>query len=171
MQAQEWTNVDKADWTRGVWDEEPDKAQWTDEKTGLPCLVVRGPSGALCGYVGVSSKHPWYEIDYSICTTQCGEDWCEHSPGCRIDVHGGLTFSSKCAETNDPSKHICHVVDAGEDDDVWWFGFDCAHYGDLCPKYEHQLPYSWDDWYKDFGYVKGQVAKLAGQLASVGDKQ
>lgn len=45
--------VDKSGWARGVWDSEPDKIQWQDAETGLPCLIVRGPVGALCGYVGV----------------------------------------------------------------------------------------------------------------------
>jgi hypothetical protein len=75
--------VNKADWQRGPWDNEPDKIQWQDEATGLPCLIVRGPVGALCGYVGVPSGHPLHGKDYD---------------DARVDVHGGLTFAHGCAE-------------------------------------------------------------------------
>lgn len=59
---------DKSLWERGPWDAEPDKAQWSDEDTGYPCLILRGPSGALCGYVGVSNDHPAYGLNYNGCT-------------------------------------------------------------------------------------------------------
>lgn len=29
---------------------------------------------------------------------------------------------------------VCHVPDPGEPDDVWWFGFDCAHAWDYSRK-------------------------------------
>jgi hypothetical protein len=41
--------VDKSWWPRGPWDDEPDKVQWPDEATGLPCMVKRGPVGSFCG--------------------------------------------------------------------------------------------------------------------------
>lgn len=84
MERIEYRNViDKTDWTRGPWDKEPDKIQWQDDATGLPCLIVRGPSGALCGYVGVATDHPWHGGSYDSCD---------------VDVHGGLTFAHGCAE-------------------------------------------------------------------------
>jgi hypothetical protein len=86
MERIEYRNVlDKSDWARGAWDDEPDKIQWQDEASGLPCLIVRGPSGALCGYVGVSPGHPWHGSDYDSCD---------------VAVHGGLTFAHGCAEIN-----------------------------------------------------------------------
>lgn len=45
---QTWTTLpDKAGiWGTGPWVGEPDKAQWEDETTGLPCLALRyGPRG------------------------------------------------------------------------------------------------------------------------------
>lgn len=84
MERVEYRNViDKTEWARGAWDNEPDKIQWQDEATGLPCLIVRGPSGALCGYVGVAPGHPWHGKDYDSCD---------------VDVHWGLTFAHGCAE-------------------------------------------------------------------------
>lgn len=100
METKEYRGVwDKSEWDRGPWDDEPDKLQWQDEATGLPCLIVRGPVGALCGYVGVMPGHGFYQTDYNDCPICCGsaENWCEHSPRSRLNVHGGLTFSGDCA--------------------------------------------------------------------------
>lgn len=69
MQTKEYTTVDKSTWERGEWDNEPDKKQWLDEETGLPCLIVRGCiTGALCGYVGVPKGHPAYRYHYDGCS-------------------------------------------------------------------------------------------------------
>lgn len=59
MKAREWYDVyDKSGWGDGPWQKEPDKAQWLDEATRLPCLAVRNNvSGTLCGYVGVPPGH------------------------------------------------------------------------------------------------------------------
>src|SRR5581483_7299765 len=105
--------VDKSIWPRGEWDDEPDKKQWQDKETGLPCLIVRGGGGALCGYVGVSEGHPFFGKDYGDIDDN-------------LDCHGGITFADFCAHTNDESRHICHKPDPGEPDRVWWLGFDCS---------------------------------------------
>ncbi len=55
--------IDKTSWPRGEWDSEPDKVIWYDE-TKFPCLILRGPVGALNGYVGVMPYHPAYGISY-----------------------------------------------------------------------------------------------------------
>jgi len=83
MQTKEYRNIDKSEWARGPWDDEPDKMQWPDATTGLPCLVVRNGSGALCGYVGVPPGHPAHGMDYGALDVQ---------------VHGGLTFARGCAD-------------------------------------------------------------------------
>lgn len=169
MQAKEYRTEDKSTWGPGAWQSEPDKAQWQDEETGLPCLMVRNRGGALCGYVGVPDTHPWHGKDYSACVKGCGKDWCEHTPESAIRVHGGLTFADACADTDDEEHGICHVPDAGEPDNVWWFGFDCSHSGDLSPQY--MANFDWygfrDGAYRDFDYLKSQVASLAHQLAAV----
>lgn len=151
MKTQEWNFGEAVRClTRGAWDTEPDKRQWTDAETGLPCLIRRGPHGALCGYVGVPDGHPAFERHY---------DYVD------VDVHGGLTYADFCSE----SEHgICHVVEPGEPDRVWWLGFDCAHSGDFCPRYSHRNTYSYDEQYRDFAYVTEQVQGLARQLAQIG---
>lgn len=151
----EYRTADKSTWGHGQWHQEPDKVQWIDPATGLDCLIVRGPSGALCGYVGVPETHPFHGKDYS--------DIYDHD----IECHGGLTFSDSCAPANDKGEAygICHVPAEGRPDHVWWFGFDCAHSGDLCPKFRQ------DDFgynlYRDIDYVKAEVGSLAAQLAAI----
>lgn len=159
----EYRTVDKSAWARGEWDNEPDKVSWTDAATGLPCLIVRGPSGpsgALCGYVGVAEGHRLFGVDYSDARLLKAEE----GDGRYFDVHGGLTFSDHCSPSEDESRGICHVPEPGAPDHVWWFGFDCAHGGDVCP-----MPGRSFDWpdqsYKDLRYVRHHVTSLAAQLA------
>jgi hypothetical protein len=160
MQQREWTNIDKSDWPEGPWKTECDKEQWVDEATGLPCLIKRNGFGALCGYVGVSEGHPWFEKEY---------DDVEPAP----DVHGSLTYSDFCQEGDDDGHTICHIVDPGEPDRVWWVGFDCSHHCDYEPAREVFNPardflegYSaCDQVYRDRAYVKDQCARLAAQAA------
>ena len=213
METIEYRTIDKTGWGQGPWQDEPDKKQWQDNDTGLACLIVRGPVGGLCGYVGVSEGHPWFGRDYSEALTEGGDDWGSDSPEGRTEVHGGLTFSGRCAdhsqeqwekfiaakEANEKQaatypegdsaewlrkwagcfdnyeawvarSHqtvICHIPALGDPDNVWWFGFDCAHAGDLCPKMTRYGRHPDDDRYRDIGYVEAECAKLAMQLASV----
>lgn len=85
---------DKPDYPGGPWDSEPDKKQWMDEETGLPCLIVRNPfMGNLCGYVGVPEGHP---------------DFRKPHKEVLVKVHGCLSYSSLC------SGLICHTDEPGE---------------------------------------------------------
>ncbi len=79
-------------------------------------------------------------------------------------MHGGLTFADSCQETEDESRGICHVPEKGQPDNVWWFGFDCAHSGDVCPKYD--LSHSGYETYKNIAYVKLECENLARQLSA-----
>jgi hypothetical protein len=155
MQTLEYRFEDKSDWGAGPWQDEPDKRQWRDAETGLPCLIVRNMFGALCGYVGISKGHPAYEAEYDDVD---------------VDVHGGLTFAGKCCEG---SEHgICHKVDPGEDDDVWWLGFDAGHFRDLSPASEARdrargFGPIGNPIYRDISYVESECASLAKQLAAM----
>ena len=143
-----WNNIDKSDWPRGKWDNEPDKAHWIDDKTGLDCLIVRNGSGALCGYVGIPKDHEFFEK----CYVDVDDD---------IDVHGGLTFADKCHPTKNEGEGICHPKKGSANDIVWWLGFDCAHWNDISPAF---FRIHGDSVYRDFGYVRDQVSGLAKQL-------
>lgn len=136
---------------RGPWDTEPDKEQWRTE-AGLPGLLVRSGMGALCGYAAVPPGHPLHGQDYETVDTRLPEG-----------VHGGLTYAAFCQEHG----MICHEPEPGEPADVWWFGFDCAHAGDLVPAMSAGLRCR-DDVYRDHGYVRAEVERLAMQLAALG---
>ena len=242
--------VDKSQWGDGPWQSEPDKIQWQDAATGLPCLIVRGPVGALCGYVGVPKTHPAYGLHYDGCTTEAAEEWREESrkrmraarlnpTGPRVmpdfsdmpektvvpvvgeavtalDAHGGITFSDECQDTSyetwlawrgrltaraDEAKQypvgdaarafeewgacldsyqawleraharfICHIDPTN--DQVWWFGFDCAHAGDICPSIDYTSTagtrFLGDSIYRDVAYVTKECEQLAAQLQELG---
>lgn len=187
---EEYRTVDKSDWGSGRWTDEPDKAVWVDEATNLDCMIVRGPSGALCGYVGIPESHRFYGRDYMECEhgADCDDRYSHDSSAHAIDVHGGLTFAAGCAKTDDPSKHVCHIPQAGRPHDVWWFGFDCAHLYDISPAtkvrersyYEKAKAegdeegmrlwgFSWaepGESYKGINYVIHEVERLAAQLVA-----
>jgi hypothetical protein len=160
-----YTTIDKSGWPDGPWQNEPDKVQWCDEATGLPCLAVRARSH-WCGYVGVSPGHPAYEKDYDDVYDLSG-DWDSEN---YLSVHGGLTFAGHCAHGPEETS-ICHVPDPGEPDNVWWLGFDCAHSGDLSPAhirmYEKAGLGIGGEEYRDLDYVRAETTQLAGQLASL----
>jgi len=115
------------------WEDEPDSFDWVDPDTQLHCAIRRAPSGHLCGYVRLPRRHPW---DHRDCDA------------IRAEVHGGLTF-------------------AGDDlinttlDGSWWIGFDCAHVGDLIPKYPKDQP---EVKYRTMGYVKNECTRLCRQV-------
>ena len=156
----------------GPWNDEPNKVQWVSRSTNLDCLIVRGPMGALCGYVGVPKGHRLYGLDYDV------------EPMTDLDVHGGLTYAASCQQAD--ADGICHVPQPGRPADVWWFGFDCGHYMDVVPgmlKYDNPLAGAIVDLsntlehvltpperresvatYRDIDYVKGQCTTLAKQI-------
>lgn len=157
MEHKTWTTVDKTGWGDGPWQREPDKEQWADEATGLPCLLKRNMFGSLCGYVGVSEGHPWFGKPVS---------------GIDPDVHGGINYASFC-EDGDEAYTICHVPAPGEPDRVYWLGFDCGHAFDFQPRMPEILagvtaPLMADLFfrhavYRDVNYVKTECARLAAQ--------
>lgn len=161
----EYTTVDKSEWGQGEWTHEPDKVQWVDGATGLDCLAVRQARlGHWCGYVGVPPEHPFHGKGYS----ECDDDF---NYTVDVEVHGGLTYARECQETDDESKGICHVPEPGRPDNVWWFGFDCAHSGDLSPAmaarevamgFPRMPGY---ESYRPFSYVQNECTSLAAQLA------
>lgn len=142
--------IDRSKWPRGPWDEEPeDRVEF--EHAGLPCLLRRSPgSGGWCGYAAVPPGHPLHGADYG----DLGD----------IEVHGGLTYSDPCA------GEICHVPKPGEPDDVWWFGFDCAHAYDRTPGMEAALAAMGglgpDAVYRTRAYAEAETRRLAEQLAA-----
>jgi len=122
-----------------------------------PFAILRMGMGHLCGYVGITEAHPLHGCTYSTRKPEFSKlidgvkvaDWpgalpyipifCQlegedYSLDVCIPVHGGITYGSK-----------------GNDNDLWWLGFDCAHAEDR------------DD-PKDESYVREQVEVLARAL-------
>lgn len=159
MKAQIWFDpwMSRVGWSRGEWDNEPDKAQWTDAATGLPCLAKRNSMGAWCDYVGVAEGHPAFTKGYDAV---------------RVDVHGGLTFSDFC-QPGAPAETICHVPEPGEPERVWWLGFDCAHASDYAPAFEARelTRFGFNAFgkgiYRTLNYVRRECADLAAQLMAM----
>lgn len=157
MSERTYATIDKSSWGEGAWQDEPDKVQFIDEATGMPCLAVRqAHSGHWCGYVGVHSEHPLRGRSY--------DDEAVYS----LEVHGGITFAGGCSP-GDEATSVCHVPEPGEPDDVWWLGFDCMHAWDLSPAMAARYPDLQDaeTRYKTLGFVRDECAHLASQLAAV----
>lgn len=144
--------LEKSDLPPGPWQDEPDREEWRSH--GFPCLIVRGPIGALCGYVAVEPGHPWHGKGYRDVDAE---------------VHGSLTYANACQEDGE----ICHVPGPGERADVWWLGFDCSHAYDKSPlmssNYARSIlgdePGAYGT-YRDIAYVRGEVERLAEQAAA-----
>lgn len=152
-----YTTRDRTGWGPGPWDEEPDKVQWEDESTGLPCLAVRNHYGAWCGYVGVPPGHRHFG---------------KHYDDVDAGIHGGLTYSGRSNAPAGSPQRISHLPEPGEPEELWWLGFDCNHYDDFAPALFFELNRN-DPFYKGgegtvyrtLAYVKEQCTELARQIA------
>lgn len=128
----------------GPWTTEPDHEEWTDEATGLRCVLHRVDwGGFLCGYVGVPDEHPAHGTGYDDLYTE-GE---EYGPA----VHGGLTYAASTAPGCDAQG-------------FWWFGFDCTHYQDLTPSSIASGFPIVNEVYRDVDFVRQETAHLAAQM-------
>ena len=167
------TFIDKSKWPRGAWDNEPDRIEWRDPKTGMPCLMLRHPRhGHWCGYAALPADHPWVGQNmYRLATDGTeldGDSWDDPRA---LKIHGEITAgASRCQpEPQEDDRHpwhrVCHTPQPGESDDVRWIGFDCGHGGyhdpDLEPgndPYDHERAT-----YRDVDYVMNWCARLAAQ--------
>lgn len=143
--------------------------EW-ETKTGLNAVCIRVQLGHLCGYVGVSTTHPWHGKDYNYELEK--QEWdklnkCKNpfkgSPidvvlaasdffkegenGPRIsyyiNVHGGITYAG--GNKDYPVKNT---------NNLWWFGFDCCHDTDTPEKC-------------DLDFVVNECESMAEQLAKI----
>lgn len=110
--------------------------------------------------MGVAKGHPAFELGY--------DDVPAPEPGEYLNVHGGLTYSNKCVKNRSQGETVCHVVEKGEDDNIWWLGFDCAHCGDYSSmSYTESMRRDFprgDAVYRTIDYVKTECKHLAKQL-------
>lgn len=79
-----------------------------------------------------------------------GHPWYgRHYDDIPVEVHGGLTYAR-----HDSEHHF------------YWVGFDCAHVGDLIPFMAEKYGPMPGDVYRDLGYVKSEIIRLARQIAA-----
>lgn len=119
------------------------EADWITA-SGLRAVVTLGRH--RCGYGGVPKTHRLHGVESG---TEYDESMC--------DVHGGVTYSG--GDEDYPVKS----------DGLWWFGFDCAHYGDApavqCP-IEKEFPVP-GRVVRSLAYCKSECESLATQLAAL----
>lgn len=170
----------------GPWLDEDDEAEF--ETSGYPCAMVRNkPTGTWCGYAGVPAGHPWHgkEVDTMVERPPGWGDWeldervpivamFLHPPTdgelIRLDlairVHGGITFVA-------PQRGRIRGPQLKAPPEVWWFGFDCSHAGDLCPTFLRAFGAHPPSWVEEMGlyrtqdYAVGETCRLAAQLRNV----
>jgi len=144
-------------------------------KSGLRAVVLYVKGMHRCGYVGIESNNPAFGKGYGEqidCISQDtidnvkvdkqspllvltagvnsdGEGKVRRSLDLLINVHGGLTYS----DGSDDNKYPV------ESSNIWWFGFDCGHYGDDRGNGGQSLPYCIDE-----------CESLANQLKSLEQK-
>jgi len=126
----------------------------------MRCAILRDAvSGALCGYVEI--HHPGLCCDF----VEINREYC-------FDVHGDITYSG--------------LLFSSEGKTGWWIGFDCHHAPDLAPAtvafwssvvggsrrsvFELLVDHlnkagMYQPVYRDLEYVRGQVERLAAQVA------
>lgn len=99
--------------------------------------------GHLCGYLGVPLAHPWAKYQTN--------DW-----DIPANVHGGITFSAVSTKDKPHLDYDGQPYPSDIPMDIFWVGFDCAHWGDW-------TKYSFDS--KDHKWTRDEVFSELTQLA------
>jgi hypothetical protein len=137
--------------------------------------------GSLCGYIGVPSSHPWYGKRYDDISAEVHggltfshhQNWGHPAEIAMLEVKIEEYAKMGPPISDFPRRLLVHEQEhAGEDSeyptktgqDIWWFGFDCAHAWDLVPGISG---ISQKGMYRDEEYVREELRKLAGQAAVV----
>ena len=114
---------------------------------GFEWEVTSNRIGYRCGYVRIPPGHPWHGKDYDDVRT-ADDSW--------PDIHGGLTFAQ--ADTD---------CGKGGEDNAWWLGFDCAHYGDApdpeLPGYDARSAVLEDGVIRTTDYITAECRNLIAQ--------
>lgn len=124
----------------GPWHAEPDRVELKHGE--LPCLLLRGPGGAWCGYVGLPADHPWIGIDL----------FAREGPWNRPDALE-VTYQSIRPPSHDPPPKT--VASAQ------WIGFSCAHQGGLALDRLTLEASSPEDVYRELAFAERAVRRLA----------
>lgn len=166
-----------AGWAPGPWHDEPDKLEF--KAHGMHCMIARANAGHLCGYVAVTTGHPLHphskrgKFAHRILVDALKQRMAElrdKRSTEAIMVRCLVKYSkiSVVPDENLPSHegiNYCFM----DRKQRYWFGFDCGHLGDVCPRdVDSQFPPQPTDVYRDIVYVKRVCKKLACKLAKIG---
>ena len=126
----------------------PERILGRGEHLGFEWMVLGNHMGYRCGYVRVMPDHPWHGKGYNDVQDASGD-----CPDC----HGGLTFAAADKACDKPG-----------DDNGWWLGFDCGHWGDApdpeLPDY-HESYFGGGGEVRTQAYVEAQCRHLCSQAA------
>lgn len=166
--------------SKGPWSDEADKIGWVDTETSLRCIMLRQKDGTLSGYVGVEIGHPLFGYEREAIPLELSNS-----------VHGGVTYAKACEDNRsakvrgEPRSErytVCHVArlrtvtpietvqttdDKFPHEEVWWFGFDTNHRGDLIP--QNGCSSNKRGVYRDQAYVYSHCIALARRLKTIED--
>ncbi len=168
VQVYEYDLVSKSHWGYGVWQDEPDRAEWKSHD--LLCLIVRHDRGYLQGFVGVSYGASLWGMS------------AEEARRLGIAVHRGIEYAAPDRSVplsvvspfaGDISAKLYHVPSEPRTGATWFLGFHCNQE----PATEQPGDFAPDDTlaearptlqraYRTFSYVHGEVERLAIQLAN-----
>lgn len=184
---------EKETWGGDQWKDEPDRKEWRDEATGMPCLALRNSMGAWCGYVAVAPTHPAHGLHYDGAPDAEAQ---RHSEIARKRLKifsklmdGGADFSAASEKAWEGAPDRPEPTDAGvELRDVNVHGgltYAGACNGHICHTpaegesddawwfgfdcshagdYTPQLKHHTDEVYRDLPYIERECASLASQL-------
>lgn len=134
-----------------------------------------------CGYIGLPLEHALYGVKATdqvptikqedvdslplgkrsllgVLAASAGGDeegLISRSPDVLFDVHGGLTYSTGAPQDND--------YPVSSSPQLFWYGFDCAHYGDGKIEGDDRL---FQGPARSLAYVSDECERLAEQLAA-----
>jgi len=114
-----------------------------DEKyKGYQIVGITNDLGFRCGYVRVPQSHRYFNVDRRDIDIEC---------------HGGLTYSGGSNEYPVHAENNC-----------WWIGFDCSHFGDRIPGIEFPGVRLLGEVLRTEEYVRNECKNIVEQLI---DKQ
>lgn len=145
---------------KNPWEREPNQVSYRLGNYHL--FVNRHPQMLhLCGYVGVTSRHPLYGVSSFPYDERLND----------LYAHGGITYTN--AGGRIPGMH----------DGLWYFGFDAAHAGDYIPGLMRDLErinkelvgpnrltlslFGDYESYRNIPFMKAEVERLCEQLRKI----
>lgn len=140
---------DKAGWTAGQWSSEPDKVQWQDPLSGIPCLIVR-QRGLWSSYAGLNQTYTIYGQTASALDA--------------LLIVGGLEVTyAAVADNSGRPLAIVHTPEAGEPGGLWWVGVGACHDSELLTDEDPMLGVD-DETYRNMRYAMGISQALAEEM-------